>query len=230
MTELQNLSTIQADTPRKIPVDADHSGIRLLVVVAFIVAGLGGYAVVNTLIPNAGISLLAILSALFIAWAASQLTETLLRGRWRSGRYLVLNERAVQLTRRDGIEVDIQDSQPVQILMWRFVVKQRARVPRGWIMLACALEQNDVYLPIYTFVSPEHFDQVPHNERFAALVSKKDAPKSSTARDIVLSGQQRRLYIAEQHRWMDGAEVTRDDFMNFLDFLQSNFSRWMPSI
>jgi hypothetical protein len=228
MTEMQSATRQPTDTLRKIPVDADHGGIRLLVVLAFIAAGIGGYALVNAVIPNAGISLLAILSALFIAWAASQLTETLLRGRWKSGRYLVLQTGAVQLTRRTTIEMGIQDEQPVQVLMWRFVVKQRARVPRGWIMLACALEQNDVYLPIYTFVSPEHFDQVPHNERFAALISKKDAPKTSTARDVVLSGQQRRLYVAEQHRWMDGAEVTRDDFMDYLDFLQGNFSRWMP--
>lgn len=228
MTELQDISSAQTGTVHKIPVDADHGGIRLMVVLTFLAGGFGGYAVVNTLIPSVGISLLAILLALFIAWGASQLTETLLRGRWHSGRYLVLQTGVVQLTRRSGIEVNIQSEQPTQVLMWRFVVKQRARVPRGWIMLACALEQSDLYLPVYTFVSPEHFDLVPYNERFAALVGKKDAPKSTTARDIVLSGQQRRLYVAEQHRWMDGAEVTRDDFMNYLDFLQSNFNRWMP--
>lgn len=219
----------QTTVLHKIPVDADHGGIRFMIILAFIVGLVGGYILVNALLPSAGISLLAMLGGLFTAWGLGQLAETLLRGRWHSGRYLELLPTGVRLATRNQVEANIQQDLPVQILLWRFTVKQRSRIPRGWHMLACALEQNDVYLPVYTFISPDTFDKLPDKDRFVALVSKKQTKQTGgVERDIVLTGQQRRVHLAEQHRWMDGAEVTFEDFSRYLDFLKSQLNRWMP--
>ncbi len=214
---------------RRIPADLSHGGIRLVVLLAFIGGLVGGYLLTNALIPSEGISILAFFGGLLVAWALSQLLETLFTGRWHSGRHLELLVDGVRLSQRQQVQAEIRGDAPMQVLMWRFKVQKRSRVPRGWYMLACALEQDDTYVPVYTFVSPEDFERLPQREYFMALVSKKQTKTAGVDRDLALTGQQRRLHVAEQHRWMDGAEISADDFAGFLTWLQDTFPRWMPA-
>ncbi len=111
--------------------------------------------------------------------------------------------------------------------MWQFEITKRARIPKGWHMIACALEQDGVYLPAYTFVSPEDFESMERTGRFTKLLSKKELKSQGMGQDMRLAGEQRRLHKAEAQRWMYGAEMTQADFSAYLDYLQNQFPQWM---
>jgi hypothetical protein len=95
-------------------------------------------------------------------------------------------------------------------------------------MVACALEQDETYMPVYTFLSPEQFDSLGAPGQFVMLQSKKERQRQGA--DMRLAGEQRRLHTAESARWMSGAEMTHEDFMSFIRHLQERFPQWMPSV
>ena len=96
-------------------------------------------------------------------------------------------------------------------------------------MLACALEQDDNFLPVYTFASPDDAENLNKTTRLADLVSEKDAKKKDPRRDSLrFAGEQRRLRLAESYRWEIGAEMSLPDFEQFLARLNGQFSQWMP--
>src|SRR5690606_7750457 len=98
-------------------------------------------------------------------------------------------------------------------------------------MVACALEQDDSYLPVYTFMSPEDCDLLKVPNHFTLLTSKKEQPDQTAGKtDLRLAGEQRRLHTAENARWLNGAEMTKDDFIRYIRQLQEQFPQWMPSV
>ena len=108
--------------------------------------------------------------------------------------------------------------------------RRRSRVPKGWHMLACALEQDGRFLSVYTLISPAQFKNLEQAEKFTALQVKRDDDKSPTRRgrdDMILAGEQRRLLLAENRRWTEGAEMSPDDFNRFLDQLAHMFPEWL---
>jgi len=118
----------------------------------------------------------------------------------------------------------------VNVTQWRFTVKRRGRAEKGWYVVAIALEQDDVYLPVYTLVSPEQYEAMDKADQFIELTLRREdfIKKSAKGDDIRLSGTQRQLYVAETARGLDGAEMLPDDFNTFLRYLHNNFYRWMP--
>jgi hypothetical protein len=118
----------------------------------------------------------------------------------------------------------------MSILLWQFRIKNRRnRVPAGWFVLACALEQDDYYLPVYTLASPEQSKALNEKARFAGLISDKDLKAKDARQDTLrVTGEQRRLRLAESHRWADGAELNLPDFEQFLARLHTQFPQWMP--
>ena len=143
-----------------------------------------------------------------------------------------MDRSTIKLIDRGG-EQKIDAEKQVNVLLWRFTIKRRSRVPKGWYMVACALQQVDqeeTYLAVYTFMSPDAFDAL-KTGHFTMLVSQKESEKSESTRhgqDLRLMGEQRRLHAAESARWMNGAEMTNDDFINFIRQLQEQFPQWMP--
>lgn len=212
-----------------IPVDADHGTLRLTIVVAFLILLVISYMVIDRVIPSEGLNIIAIFAGFAITYLITQWAENWLKKRWPSGRTLQIDETGVRISVRGKVQVQINGQQQVNFLPWRFTVKKRTRVPKGWYVVACALEQDGTYLPVYTFMAPKQFETLKMRRHFEALVKQKDAGGQGAERDLRLAGQQRRLHIAEQARWMDGAEMNAADFESYLSRLQAMFPKWMPS-
>jgi hypothetical protein len=225
-------NALNQNPPVKIAVDNEHGALRFVIVIIFIIGWLISYIVLNTAIPNEGLNLIAIIISFGITALITQQIEKALKKRWPSGRTVQIDQHTIKIVDKDGKQQSIDGDKQVNIHMWRFTIKRRSRVPKGWFMLACALEQDDAYLPVYTFMSPEQFDTLKNNSRFTTLVSQKEANKSTGLgqTDLRLAGEQRRLHTAENARWMNGAEMSAEDFQNFIKQLQIQFPQWMPSV
>lgn len=209
-----------------IPVDTEHTGIRLVVFLVFLIGAAAGYLLLAALITSDGINFIAILGSLVIAFLLSGITERVLKSRWPSGRSLQIDAQGARLVRRGTVEKQIAADEPASILQWRFQTKRRSRVPKGWYVVACALEQEDNYLSVYTFMSPDDLKKFDPNAAFLQLPSRKEAEEKGKGRDaLLIAGQQRRLMEAENHRWIDGAEVSSDDFKTYFGRL-TDFPQW----
>lgn len=204
----------------RLPADPEHAGLRLAVIAAFILGSVLGFFIVSALLPQNSLVL-----ALVVGFAAGGASATLLergmKGRWHSGRELELTPSAVKLLTRGAPEVEISPYAAVEILRWRFQPKGRGRAPRGWSVVACALAQDDRKLAVYTIMSPQSLDALAGRERFKELTSEKRA--ASAAEDIRLAGEQRRLREAEAHRWQTGAELSNEDFAQFVAYAEKRF-------
>jgi hypothetical protein len=209
-------------------VDTEHSALRFTIMLVFIVGWFISYMILNALVPSQGLNIIAIVVSFILTAVGTQQIERVLKQRWPSGRTLTLDHNTIKLSDRNNTQ-QIDANQQVNVLMWRFEIKRRSRVPKGWYMVACALEQEDTYLAAYTFMSPETFDAL-KTSHFTVLPSLKETEKTQGVRnDIRLMGEQRRLHAAENARWMNGAEMTNDDFIAFVRQLQAQFPQWMPS-
>lgn len=217
---------------RTFAVDTEHGALRLTIMGIFVAGWLIAYMIFNALIPNQGLNVIAIVISFVITALGTQQIERALKQRWPSGRTITLDGSTIKLIDRNGGQ-EIDAEKQVNVLLWRFAIKRRSRVPKGWYMVACALqqvEQEETYLAVYTFMSPDAFDAL-KTGHFTLLVSQKESEKAEGSRnDLRLMGEQRRLHMAEAARWMNGAEMTNDDFVKFIRQLQEQFPQWMPSV
>ena len=125
------------------PVDSEHGGVRMAVLVGFVVSTALLFAIASAAIPSQGLNIIAGLIAFAGAIGISRLLEPFLKTRWPSGRALEMTPDMIRLTRHAQSQVEIGTLEPIRIHLWRFPVKRRARVPKGWNVMACALEQDD---------------------------------------------------------------------------------------
>lgn len=205
-------------------VDAEHAGIRTALLLAFLGGAVGGYLLGAALFSGGNFSILAIAGALIGAYAASNITERLLVGRWPSGRAVEIDAHSIRIVRKGKIEHVISGETEASGLLWRFEIHKKARVPQGWLMLACALEQESRWLVVYTFMSPQQYEKLEDGARYTRLLSQKD---KSVDKDLRLAGQQRRLHAAESYRWAEGAEMKADDFLACVAKLRAQFRLWV---
>ncbi len=211
--------------------DAEHSQLRLAVLGGFIAAAVIGYAVLTAVLPSDGLNILAILGALFIGYMVSFALERLLKGRWHSGRTVeLLPDGTMRLLKNGAVEQEIAPSEGVNVLMWRFEITKRARVPKGWSMVACAVEAAGSYIALYTFVSPKDMAECDPTGAYKLLKAKKKDPSSRNdlRGDLRLAGEERRLNEAETARWMTGAEMTREDFFAFTAWVRHHYAEHLP--
>ncbi len=210
------------------PVDAEHGGIRLSVVLVFVVTWIVTYLLLNVLIASEGLNIIAMFGSFVVTAIITQQLERLLRSRWPSGRRVDITPEHIRIMKGNQLQESIDADKQVNVLLWRFKIKRRSRVPKGWFMVACALEQDDIYLPVYTFLSPEDNEKLKVPTHFTLLTSAKESGEAKT--DLRLAGVQRRLHTAESARWMSGAEMNQDDFVNYVKQLQEHYPQWMPSV
>lgn len=200
---------------------------RLTVIVIFISTWIIGFFIAAAIIPNEGISLLAIIVGFFIAYGASALLERVLKTRWPSGRVVEINADSIKLLKKGVLQQEMLSEDPVDIRLWSFTINKRARVPKGYSMLACALEYETQYLTIYTFMSPAQIETFPTADRFKKLIAPRKGKSDDDAReDLRIAGEQRRLRDAENHRWMFGAEMLPDDFITYMTRIKTQFPEW----
>jgi hypothetical protein len=207
-----------------LPVDPEHSGLRLAVVGVFIVSALILYALISVFVPQiAGLNLIAFGGALGGAALLTQVADASLKRRWQSGRQVEISADQVRMMLKDKVQREIDAAQHVNVLLWRFEITKRTRIPKGWYMVALALQQDERYLPVYTFVSPEDFNQMPYQKQYFKLQKQPDET------DMRLAGQQRRLRTAEEARWAEGGEMTKADYDAYVARLRQQFPAWMPA-
>ncbi|HEX2907573.1 MAG TPA: hypothetical protein VHO69_11965 [Phototrophicaceae bacterium] len=225
------MDNLTSETTLTFPVDPEHSALRSTVFASFFAIWLGTYILINALFPNEGLNLIAgIVGFGLAALLVSQVIEPGLRRRWPSGRHLDITSEHVRVVKKERVEQEINAAEPFNILLWNFTIKQRRnRVPKGWLVMACALEQNENYLPVYALVSPEQAQTLQNQARFVTLVSDKETPKAMRQETLRVTGEQRRLRLAENHRWADGAELAAADFEQFLARLKTQFPEWMSA-
>jgi hypothetical protein len=208
-------------------VDPEHGAKRLTIVATFVIGWIIGFAVLNTLIPGTGLNIIAVLGGFAVTGGVTWVAERLLRQRWPSGRIVEIHEDMIEARKAGAVQQHIDGSKHVNVLLWRFKIKRRSRVPKGWFMVACSLEQENNYLSVYTFMSPEQVNYPQIANRFKMLLGAKEVQGNN--QDLRLAGEQRRLRMAEEHRWMHGAEMSNADFEAYLVQLQKQFPKWMPS-
>jgi hypothetical protein len=212
-----------------IPVDSEHGALRLSVVGIFVGVWIITFAIANSVITNEGFNLIALIIAVVVAGLVARGSEQVLQKRWPSGRVVEMNANTIELTSKGKLQDKINAQEPFGILMWRFQTKKRSRVPKGWFVIACALEQDDTYLAVYTFASPSDTELLQKRFKFTTLATEKEANAKDVRQDSLrFAGEQRRLKLAETFRWNSGAEMSYADFETFMGRLSGQFSQWMP--
>jgi hypothetical protein len=218
-------ASLEQDT-LQLPVDREHRGLRLGLVGIFLGVFVIGFFIANTLIPSDGFNILAGLIGFALAAIVARLLDPMLKRLWPSKRALQLDASGARLTLNDQVQAEIKAGETANIHYWKFKIPRRGRMPRGWFVVACALQQDDIYLPIYTFASPDQADKLSQFKPFTELKPEKDKSAAAKAESLRLAGEQRRLRLAEEHRWHDGGELTVADFETYIKRLNELYLRW----
>lgn len=213
------------EKPTVYPVDVELGGHRILVPIIFIGVWIAGYFVTSAIVQGEGLNLLSVLIGGVVAYGVTTLAEKQMKRLWPSTRGVTVDDDGVRLMRKGQLETEMPADQAIVQLYWRFTVSRRSRVPKGWHMLACALEHEGNHLSVYTFMPPKDFEQYDRAKAFVQLVTKKEAAGRT---DLRLAGEQRRLRDAESHRWASGAEMSPEDFKRYVDEINRRYPEWLP--
>lgn len=208
-------------------VDREHVRLRLGVVVVFVALWGISFAIVNALVPSAGLNIVAGLIAFVVAAIGGRLIEPRLKQIWPSGRKLEMDSQSARMMNNGQLQMEISATATANVHHWRFKIPRRGRMPKGWYVVACALQQDDTYLAVYTFASPEKTEHLNQITRFTDLASEKGKPNKAKAESLRAAGEQRRLHLAEEHRWHSGGELSNEDFEQFLRSLNGQFPLWI---
>lgn len=221
MARLKNSSELPE---MEFEVDSEHSGVRMVGCLTFVVGAVASFLIINTIFPNGG--LLAIGAALAIAVALTYGADYLSKTYWPSNRAIHFLDDMIRLVKNNQIQGEIDAAQNVNLLQWHFEAKRHPRVPKGWYVVANALEQDGEYIVSYSIASPTDFESLPLSrlsQRYARKKNKKD-----DTRDLREAGSLRRIAQAEFHRGELGAEMSIEDYHAYLDYLADTYTSWMP--
>jgi hypothetical protein len=206
----------------QIRVDAEHTTLRVVLAVLFVVLAILIFVIGSTLLRDSSTNFIVGGVALVSSALLSRLLDPWLKQRWPSGRIVELSAGGASLKKQQTVEVQIDGSAGAQVLVWSFKINRRSSVPKGWYVVACALQQDDRYLPIYSFASPEQRTALDAIATFPELAREQKGKDES----LRLAGEQRRLRLAEEHRWRDGAEMGLEDFQDTLKQILTQYPLW----
>lgn len=216
---------------RHIRVDTEHFAIRFSVpVVAIgltILAHLVGMSVFGRVLgdnldPACVVVPLDVGVFLGLAYGVERLLKRVMPSR----RSAVLTGEALTITdgrKRPPKVTSVHWDRAVNVLAWRFVVKRRTRVPKGWSCMAVQLLQDEDAVILYTFMPPDQAEKVAGYDRFVRLRPRRETESNTDLRAVA---EQRRLLKLEDQRWEDGAEIAREDFAALLFMVEQRVSGW----
>lgn len=206
-------------------VDKEHSGVRMVGCVTFIVGSLVSYLLVSNFIPQGGLITIgvALVIAVLLTYGADYLTKTY----WPSNRGIQFAGDMIKLVSGGKVQGSIDAARNVNLLMWHFEAKRHPRVPKGWYVVANALEQDGEFIVTYSIVSPADFEALPLS-RLSLQYQRKKKRKNEDGRDLREAGNYRRIALAEFHRGELGAEMSQEDYYAYLDYLADTYTSWMP--
>ena len=217
------------DSEIAIPVDPEPIGLRVVQILFFLVGTVFGY--LGALIvfgSETTCSPLALILGIGIGTLFLYLSDYLLRPRWSSNKYVELSQTQLDILNKGTQEQVIIPGASTDLHAWRFTVTRAGRVPKGTYMVGLAVEEEDVYLPVYCLIAPQKFDNMPNKEWFTELISRKKL-RDAGGDTMRIAGLQRRLLKAETARSIHGVEMDYDDFLIFMEWLEIHFPEWSPS-
>ncbi|HOA24730.1 MAG TPA: hypothetical protein PK801_07910 [Aggregatilineales bacterium] len=207
-------------------VDPNHSNLRLAVGFSLVIGFMAGYFGVRLLFSALGIEgsplLLGLLVGALFAVGVSLAAERVLRGRWPSGRELIVTDETVTLHEKTGEKTTLRWAEDIRVLAWGFTItSRRAWVPKGWICAALQLAKGDDMVTVYAFMKPEDARELPGWQAFVELIPRKEADRVPE-----LFAEQEPLRVAEEARWWAGAEMEPDDFRAFAATVAERLPNW----
>lgn len=225
-----NTSDIQAAAPRTLTVDAEHFGVRVLVPVLtltiVLIVHLGGLMIVNQAINDVNPACVVLPVDVVVLLSVGYGIERILKRLMPSRRTAELNESSLIITdrrRRPARQIAIHWDQTVNVLAWRFEVRRRTRVPKGWFCLAVQLVQDEQEIILYTFMAAPTAEKISGYKNFVRLRPRRETESNT---DLRAAAEQRRLLRLEDARWRDGAEIGPDDFSAVLALLPRGATGW----
>jgi hypothetical protein len=219
------------DDARQIRIDAEHFAVRFLVpvlVVSMTIVGhFVGIVVIDDIVGH-GINPVCVMLPLdvLVMIGGGFLIERLLKRLLPSRRSAVMDQQL--LTVHDGRRSDAESrsilwERTLNVRAWRFAVKRRTRVPKGWYCMALRLLQDETEIILYTFMSPEEAEAAIGYVNFVRLRPRKETESNN---DLGHVAEQRQLLRWEDQRWEDGAEISREDFAAILAKLRQHVPGW----
>lgn len=227
--------------------EQEHSGIRAVVVISMAVAYIICFFLLNSLIqllPERIASLAFALSCLLAAPLAIGITwllEKWLKGIWRSGYSITLQENSFSVSQPELAEINFDLNLNFVNLNWYFKLAgykrggRERRVSDKWLCLCCQVQQDERRLIVYTFAPPQKtavyenhhplkFEKLNPVDVYSDHYKTRFTPPSRPNKlpPEVISGKNGRYWLAEQRRWTEGIELTFADFETFLAYLQSH--------
>ncbi len=215
-------------------VDANHGGIRLVVLVILVGGSVLGFVAVSNLVETLTVGpgeiCLTVPGGLALGVTMAWVAERVLRVVWPSGRWIEVFPDRVTLHERSGEPVSIYTDKWVNVLSWHFVIRQRrVSVPRGWCCVALRMLQDENLIAPYAFVKPSVAESIPQWHAFEELISRKHAPKRGREHELKLISEQGHLRTAEKDRWNNGAEMQPADFIALVAELDARLASWPES-
>jgi hypothetical protein len=196
--------------PLVLHAEQEHARLRytisLLLLVAFVLCFALLYLLIG-LTPDPWPSYAVILSCLLslpLTLVVMWLVEQQLKRVWHSGYQLVLDERGVAV---------IQPGREPFLLPW-----DNSLTPLAWYL------RRRSKRPFTLANHPFRFQKINPVEVYDTLFRRPFCPTCPTRYHSirVLSGKNGRYWLAEQRRWTEGLELTREDFEIFLQYLQTH--------
>jgi hypothetical protein len=222
--------TSEPTTPRRIVIDAEHFSVRFLVpvltIVLVVIFHFAAQLALGRLLDDGSSICLVLPLDLLVLVGGGFAIERLLKRAMPSRREAALSDEALVVTdarRQPATVTRIEWGRTVNVAAWRFIIRRRTRVPKGWFCMAVRLLQDDQEAILYTFMSPEEAEAAPGYAQFVRLHSRQETESST---DLGAVAQQRRLLKLEDARWQDGAEIARDDFRALLAVIQQRAATW----
>jgi hypothetical protein len=216
---------------RTITVDAEHFGVRFVVPVltlglTLLAHILGMRFLGDVLGEGINPACIVLPMDLVLFLGLGYLIETTFKRAMPSQRQAQLSDDAVVLTDQRptppaSVRIDWDDTFNVQT--WRFEVRRRTRIPKGWYCMAVHLLQDEEDAIFYSFMSPEDAETMPGYDNFVQLRPRKETESNT---DLSAVARQKRLLKLEDARWENGAEIKQDDFHALLAMIARKQPGW----
>lgn len=228
-------------SPIVINADSEHSGVRLAVMVTFLVSFFFVFLILAAILRSLSGSLISdfyvavsCVGALLVSIGAAGLSEYIAKRKWPSGRSVVIDNDGIVATVGPAEELHLTWAGHISIVKWYFHISgyrrggRERRIPSGWYCISCQVQQDEFRFIVFTYMPEQQARQFKADNRFLELrpgdyfrssmfrrwLTPPSRPEIPTK---VLAGKQGHYWLAERRRWNEGMELDIEEFIVFMD-------------